>query len=329
MDNNVDELLPGLAAPPVPPVPQHVHAQPPPPVQQQQQIPPVQFIPPGNVPLHPAAAPFVPGAAWPPAAPLAPPVKVVLTEFWEKQPEAWFNLADSEFERLGVWQPRLRFNFALHALPKSLVEQLGDLLRAAPYYPDPYAVLRQELISRFTPCIQEQLNKIVFAPELGGQAPSELLRSMLASLPPGEPPGLLFRHLFVLKLPADLRDAVGRRIAELTPQELAFFADQRWHSRNNTKPPDSSVPVAALLDLSLDETPTQVAAISSQQRHKRGGKQRRGGRGGGADGGGSGGGKSDAGSWICLPHTKYGDKAYSCADAKNCRFPGNGGAGTR
>lgn len=130
----------------------------------------------------------------------------------------------------------------------------------------------------------------------------------------------------MLKLPSDLRDAVGRRIADLTPAELAAFADQRWHSRNNVTPQSSGVPVAALLDLSLDETAGSVAAVASQGKTCRGGRSKHGGPAPKGD-------KvpekpKDVSSWMCLPHAKYGDKAYSCGDPKNCRHSGNGGAGS-
>lgn len=90
--------------------------------------------------------------------------------------------------------------------------------------------LQVEVVHRHTPCLQELLNGIVFAAELGGRAPSELMRCMLANLPVGETAGLLFKHLlFILRLPSDLQEPVGRRLAELNPLQLAEFADQRWH----------------------------------------------------------------------------------------------------
>ena len=84
-----------------------------------------------------------------------------------------------------------------------------DILRAEETLADPYDAIKPELIRQFSPNIHEQLNKIVFAPELGRQAPTQLMRSLLACLPAGEPAGLLFKHLFLLKLPGDLYDQVA------------------------------------------------------------------------------------------------------------------------
>ena len=94
----------------------------------------------------------------------------------------------------------LRFDVLLPALPENALTQLRDILRAADALADSYETLKAELIRQFSPNIHEQLNKLLYAPELGGQAPTQLMRSLLACLPTGEPAGLLFKHLFLLKL---------------------------------------------------------------------------------------------------------------------------------
>ena len=78
----------------------------------------------------------------------------------------------------------------------------------------------------------EQLNRIVYASELGRQPPSQLMRTLLTHLPAGEPAGLLFKLLFLLRLPEDLREQVSKKIKRLDARELAEYADTRWHVRN-------------------------------------------------------------------------------------------------
>ena len=41
------------------------------------------------------------------------------------------------------------------------------------------------------------------------------MRTLLTCLPAGEPPGLLFKHLFLLKLPGNLRDQVAKKMERL------------------------------------------------------------------------------------------------------------------
>ena len=111
---------------------------------------------------------------------------------------------EATFNHLNVHDVYLWFNFVHPALPENALTQLRDILRAADTLTDPYQALKAELICQFSPIIHEQLNKLVYPPELGGQAPTQLMRSLLACLPTGEPTGLLFKHLFLLKLPGYL-----------------------------------------------------------------------------------------------------------------------------
>ena len=59
-------------------------------------------------------------------------------------------------------------------------------------------------------------------------------------IPAGDPPGLLFKHLFLHKLPGNLRDQVAKKMERLDARELAEYADTRWHVRNTKKGPGKS-----------------------------------------------------------------------------------------
>ena len=59
------------------------------------------------------------------------------------------------------------------------------------------------------------------------------MRSLLACLPAGEPAGLLFNHLVLLKLPGDLCNQVAKKMERLDARELAEYADTCWHMRNS------------------------------------------------------------------------------------------------
>ena len=139
----------------------------------------------------------------------------------------------------------LRFDFVLPALPENALTQL----RAPDTLTDPYEALKAELIRQISPNIHEQLNKLVYALELGGQARTQLMRSLLACLPAGEPAGLLFKHLFLLKLPGDLCDQVAKKMERLDALEQADYADTRWHVPNSKKAPNKIVVAVEPADL--------------------------------------------------------------------------------
>jgi len=305
------------------------------PPQQQQQIPPPPVT---SVPIMPQ--PFVWPAGWPvfqqQQAP-PPPPRITLTPFWAKDPVAWFRLAESTFNRLNVQDSNLKFDLVLPALPEDTVEHVRHVLRLAHTYLDPYLELKNELVRQFTPNVLEQLNGIIFAPELGGQAPSQLMNKLLSMLPPGEPPGLLFKMHWLLKLPMDIRDAVAKKLEELDPRELARYADSRWHVRNSQKPPVASISAA---EQAVEELTGAVAALPASARGRgSGGSKNRGrgrggrgagrGRGGGGNGSGGGGnssGHQDKPPFICQRHRKFGQDAFHCDEPEYCTWTGNGAA---
>ena len=243
--------------------------------------------------------------------------RIELPMFWSRDPRSWFGIAESTFDREGVTDSKYRFDMVLKHVSEDTVEQIRDLLRCVDNLPDPYAALKAELVRLFSPNVLEQLNGIVFAPELGGQAPSQLMGKMLSMLPAGEPAGLLFKHHFVLRMPADIRDQIAKKIEKLGAKELAEYADTRWHIRNS-RPPATGVAAAVQSPPAVEELTDAVAAINTggQKNNRRRRREKQ-----------PGGEKPAGKAWFCFNHTRYGKGAWSCNDTKNCSFQGNGEAG--
>ena len=84
-------------------------------------------------------------------------------------PGSMVQTGGGTFNRLNVHHGHLRFDFALSALPENALTQLGDILRAADTLADPYEALKAELTRQFSPNVHDQLNMLVYTPELGGQ----------------------------------------------------------------------------------------------------------------------------------------------------------------
>ena len=219
--------------------------------QQQQPAPPGEEGLPPALPHHwllppqyaqPNQFQLPPGFPWwiPPQHHQQPP-KITLTPFWHADLAAWIRLAEATFNSHNVHDVHLRFDVLLPALPENALTQLRDILRAADALADSYETLKAELILQFSPNIHEQLNKLVYTPELGRQAPTQLMRWLLVCLPAGEPAGLLFQHLFLLKLPGDLNDQVAKKMERLDARELAEYTDTGWHVHNSKRAPSKLV----------------------------------------------------------------------------------------
>ena len=241
----------------------------------------------------------------PPASSL--PAKVKLPAFWPRDAAAWFELAESTFNRLNVHGSLLRYEYVLMALPEDILEKLRSVMQTARATADPYGLLRGRLVELFTPNIMERLNSIIWQPELGGRRPSELMEAMLALLPQNEQPGLLFKAHFLHRLPADMRDRVAMEIETMEPQAMATLADRLYFARN------AGQPVMATTSTIPDEA---VSAIKQPQRGGKGNpkwKKK-----------GSGGQQADNdGRKLCRAHRKYGTDAYGCLDAATCQWQGN------
>lgn len=329
MDHNGEPLRPGVdpVQPPQPP-PQWV-----PNMQQQfnqlqqqllqlqQQVHHQQAGHANPPPQQPAAVAAVAAAAA--AAVVSEPRVTPLPSFWPANPVAWFNMIESTFHRCKVVDVHHKFDLVLPALPESALDQIRDILGIVHTLADPYAIVKKELVRQYTPNKLQQMNRLIYAPELGGQQPSQLMKFFIANLPEGEPEGLLFKHLWLHRLPEDLRDQVAKKIELLDARQLAEYADGLWHVRNARRPPGKTVAAIGMLEpsgsgsLEMEELTDAVAALPVMGRSRnRGGK-----------------GREKAGRpavkqpWICFNHTRWGEKTWECQDSKNCTFLGNGKAG--
>jgi len=190
--------------------------------------------------------------------------------------------------------------------------------------PDPYLALKERLLELYKLDIWEGLTKLLNMQPLGDVKPSLFLERMLVLLPPGEEPTLLFKSLFLSKLPSDMRDHIQQHAELCSVRELAACADKIWQARNAAKPSSvAAIPSEAVFSDSeqLEEVTDAVAAIrlkgkqsktqppSSQQQHGRGKRhvER----------------PNKASVLVCWIHAKYGAAAHRCAD-KQCGWKPSG-----
>jgi len=264
-------------------------------------------------------------------APPPPPLhQIKLTPFWTKDVASWFTLTESTFNRYRLENSRLRFDIVLQALPEDTIERVRAVLRAAPTAADPYQALKARLLDIYTPSPLDLVHRIMFAPELGGRRPSELMDSLLAALPPGEPAGILFKAHFLSRLPTDFRDLVAVHVADYEPVQLAALADQLWMARNARPAAAAAVAPTATSSATkqeMEDLEEMVAAISMKKEFKGKKKWEKkkqvGGSGGDGQSGPSGQNGQKSPPYLCRSHLKYGDQAHSCADTKYCKWKGN------
>jgi hypothetical protein len=185
----------------------------------------------------------------------------------------------------------------------------------------PYTVLKDRLLATHQLSDYQRIARLHKMEPLGARKPSELLSAMLELCPRGEERNVFFVHLFLERLPGELRVLLGEDDHQ-DPRTLAEKADRLWAMHGQK---------FGLVAAVEQSEPSVVAAVSGRGRDnggRGGGGRGRGGR--GRSGGGNNaphpvatqaGGASSAAnpvdlariqSGLCFYHWSFGDKANRC-----------------
>jgi hypothetical protein len=273
---------------------------------QQQQFPPWWMQP-----------PYVPPQ---PQAPTPQPHKTNLEKFWTHNPRVWFTQAESAFNTCHVRTEHMKFDLVVAKLAEGTLDSVQSIVEAPELLARPYQALKLRLLEVYQPDTWESVSRVLHFRELGDQKPSQLMDQMLASLPRGEVPGLLFKGIFLDRMPADVRAHVQGAAEDQECRQLAAACDVVWLARVK-----KSGKVAVVASEAVEEMTEHVAALSVQAA-KRGGaanqsKSRGRGKGrGGGRGRGDGRSRGKLPGFTCWRHVQYGEQAWQCEDPGLCSF---------
>jgi len=249
--------------------------------------------------------------------------KVKLTPFWTHNPQIWFSHEEALFGTYRVVEERAKFNLVLPTLSEETLIRVAAIMNAPHLLAAPYTALCAPLLEVYMPDVWDQTTRLLHYRELGDMLPSQLMDEMLAILPEGEVPGLLFKTIFLNRLPADVRAHVQRAAHQQQCRELAAAADEIWRVRNQPMP----AKVAALPPVQADDLVEAVAAVAlgngrtGRSDSSRGPRRGGGGRGHGCSSGGRQSGQKVA--YLCFRHAKFGDAAWECEDSGRCSSAAN------
>ena len=247
---------------------------------------------------------------WAPvASQQAVPTRVKLPPFWTRDSCSWLALAESTFHRSGITNTRLRFDLVLPALPEEVIKQLRGILHTVNNIAHPYRALKTKLLRRFTPKPLDLCQRIIIGGELGDRSPGQLMESMLALLPPGEPESMLFKTHFLNRLPADIRNHVAAAGFNNTASEMADIANTLWFASNSRQGGNKRSQVVAAVQEDDENLEEAVAALSVQPKRPQPKKKAaKGGKGKGT---------------VCYTHKKYGADTWKCAEPTTCTWAEN------
>ena len=117
-------------------------------------------------------------------------------------------------------EQRVMYRTVLLHIPHHMLERARGILTLADTADHPFTELRDRLVERLTLSILDKCTGILWGAKLGSRRPTELLEVMMAALPPDEPPGHIFKTIFLHRLPGDLKDLVAVQFHQLGVVEL-------------------------------------------------------------------------------------------------------------
>ena len=164
-----------------------------------------------------------------------------LPSFNKDRPKIYFQHIEALFRRHRVSSSYDRYDYLVPALSSDVMDEIQDVIEeiATTAAGDPYERTKERLLLLYAPSRWVMASRILHHPHLGDTRPSVLMSKMLALLPRGEPPGILFQTAWLEWLPAEVRSQVSTHdFADV--RAMAAFADRVWETRS------TDISVAAL-----------------------------------------------------------------------------------
>ena len=212
-------------------------------------------------------------------------VAMKLPLFWVDNPMRWFQQAEAQFRVKNITRSTTKFDHVLARLPSDATVSIGDVIDRATTTVNPsetpYEDLKARLLKAYMPGPYKMLDTLLDHPALGDRTPSKMMDEMLALLPTGVQPNLLFNA----RLPTTLSQVLATQKHE-DPRALAEATDHLYDS--GIHPPSVA---AAVLPPSTAEVCAVPAARSGRSLPR-----------------GSGGRSATPGR-MCFFHARFADKA--------------------
>jgi hypothetical protein len=136
----------------------------------------------------------------------------------------WFQHAEAEFTLAHLpANSYVCYVHVIRALSSEVLTAVRDLTRdITASTPEPYLLMKDPLLSRFTTSPLQQCFRLLDMPPLGDRYPSVLFAEMQSLLP--RDANILFNAIFLRRLPESIRLALVDK-GEILPGELAAAAD--------------------------------------------------------------------------------------------------------
>ncbi|KAM9425560.1 uncharacterized protein KZ484_010848 isoform 1-T2 [Pholidichthys leucotaenia] len=134
-------------------------------------------------------------------------VTVKLPEFWESDPNSWFQQAEAQFALAGITADETKFYHIVARLDAATSRCTRSVIQQPPAH-DKYKELKATLIESFIPSAEERAGKILAIYGHRGRRPRALMEDML-QLKEADNDNFLFQHIFLSTLPPHMRGTLA------------------------------------------------------------------------------------------------------------------------
>ena len=137
-------------------------------------------------------------------------MEIQLPTFNRLAPSEWFNLADANFHLRGITKRDTKFCYVVSKLNYDTLQKLTAFL-AKPRGDDPYAEIRAILCKTYQPKLEQKLDALLAATDLGDKHPAEFTLELRCLLSNAAVDNLL-KRIFIRSLPKHLVNAISRNL---------------------------------------------------------------------------------------------------------------------
>eukprot|EP00795_Rhopilema_esculentum_P017874 gene17874-biopygen608 len=152
-------------------------------------------------------------------------VSIKIPPFWPNDPAVWFAQVEAQFLTRQITAQNTKFAYVISSLSPEIAQEIRDLILSPPA-DRPYDTLKTELIRRTSASEQQRLQQLLISEELGDKKPSQFLRKLRQLLGDNPLEDGLLRHLFLQRLPTNVKLILASTPDTVSIDDLASLADK-------------------------------------------------------------------------------------------------------
>ncbi|XP_018653579.1 hypothetical protein Smp_173950 [Schistosoma mansoni] len=148
-----------------------------------------------------------------------------LPEFDRSDPELWFAQLEHYFTRHNIKSEGIRYRDLCSILPPSVAKEVRDLILDPPS-PQPYTILRREIMNRLSLSDSQRIQRLFQGETLGDRSPSQFLRHLQVLMGDNTVGEAVLKQGWIQALPCYVQHCLDAQDPETSLSHLARIADR-------------------------------------------------------------------------------------------------------